>query len=200
MQGILGGAGLDGGILADVIDELLAVHSVERFLRLDGHLVERGGYGHQLDDVQVGVVLHGEGDVPRGVVEAPYAEDASALRDTVDFEIAVAVGGRTLDEGGVLGVEHGDVGVCQRGAGDGVAQKAYHLERRTFTHLLFLLHLGSLLRVLALVPAVAVAAHRRSARVSAAGGSSAGIATARRLRQHTQRRQQQHYRQSERST
>ena len=190
LQRVFGSAGLDGGVLADVIDQLLTVHRIDGLLRLDGHLLQCGGDGHHSDGAEIGVVLYSKGNVARIVVEKPYTENAVALRHSINLKIAVRVGRRALDEHRVGGVQHRHVGIRQRSAGNRVAQQAHHLEGGSLPDNLLL----SLLGILS--PAAAVTHRRwssrgRPARSSAGESSPGGLGHTHRHRHH-QHCQNQH--------
>ena len=61
LQGVFGSSGLDGRVFADVVDEFLAVHGVNRFLGSDRDFAKRSHAGRDTQRTQLGVV----GDMER---------------------------------------------------------------------------------------------------------------------------------------
>ena len=157
LQGVLGGAGLYAGVLADVVYHLLAVHGVEGLLGADLHGVQRRGAGHHAQRAQGRVVAHAEWHQAVAVAYGRHAQQVAARRHAADLEEAVEVRRGPFDEATVGRVEHGDVDEGEELAADGVAQLAHHLEGVALFHFLLLLHLLGLLAALHLVP---VAGHR----------------------------------------
>ena len=152
LQGVLGGAGLYAGVLADVIDHLLAIHGVEGLLGGDLHGVEGRGTRHHAQRAEGRVVAHREGYQAVAVAYGRHAQQVAARRYAADLEEAVEVCRGPFDEAAVCRVEHGDVDEGEELAADGVAQLAHHLEGVALLHFLLLPHLLGLLAALHLVP------------------------------------------------
>ena len=152
LEGVLGGAGLDGGVVLDVVDQLLAIHQVEGLLGRDFDSVEGGGTGLQAEGAEGGVVLYGKGNEAVAVADGGDAEQVAADRNAAHLKEAVEVGGGTLDEGGVCGLEHGHIDKGQELAADRVSQRADHLEGVALLDFLLLADGGGLLAIAHLVP------------------------------------------------
>ena len=127
LEGVLGGSGLDGGVVADIIYHLLTVHGVERPVGGDLYLLQRGGTLFQFQCAQCGVVFHGEGVVVVAVADGGDAQQVFAGGHAVHLELAVEVRRGTFDKGAVGALQHADVDKGQRFAADAVAQRANHL-------------------------------------------------------------------------
>ena len=138
LEGVACGAGLDGGVIADVVDHFLAVHGVERAFGGDFHLLQLSGAWFDPERAECGVVGDVERDDRVAVADSGDAEEVAACGDAADFEVAVQVGRAALDEGAVHAVEHSHIDEGDELAGDGVAEGTDDLEGRALFDVLLL--------------------------------------------------------------
>ena len=121
LQGVAGVAGLNAGVLAHVVEVLLAFHGVHGFLTHNLHYVEQHGAlaqcgGAHVDFAQpCGAAVAGVGHSIEegGVAHGRVSEDGG---DSVVLQCvnALLVRHRTTDEGAVVRPQHGNVGIHHR--------------------------------------------------------------------------------------
>lgn len=126
MKGVVGRAGLYGGVFADVVNHFLSVHGIEWPVGRDGHFLQGGGSGFEQQGAECGVVGDGEGFEKVAVSDGRYAQYVVPGRNVVDLKIAVEVGRGSFDKGAVAAVEDAYIDVRGEFAVHAVSQRSHY--------------------------------------------------------------------------
>ncbi len=117
---------MDGRVFADIVNQLLALHGIQRPFGGHRDLTERCNTRIEAQGTEIGMVGHMEWQSEALVTDGRNTQHENALRHVVDFKNTVHVTDATFDEFVVDGVEYSQIDVWQKLTRFGIAQHTRH--------------------------------------------------------------------------
>ena len=140
LQGILGGSCLDGRVFANVVNQLLAFHCIQRSLGSHRHFAQGRHARIDAQRAQIGVVGHMEWMQIILIANSRNTQHESPLRHAVNLENTFHVADAAFHKFVVDGIEHGQIDVWHKLVSLGIAQHAHHSKGVAFADFLLRLH------------------------------------------------------------